>query len=169
MTIKEKLSHLQFLPNFDDYKDNIDIQQIESFVRQKINYLFQKRTAVAIQDTINNDSHPDIVTFFTYIIELGCIKSVAHNNQEHKLGTKLSEYLHSLVWAYNLILANELMNQHMLNIPNLADGLIYLYFNDNTLLTISDRVEIHLALGNSAGRGKLTLFANLMMDEHLQL
>jgi len=169
MTLREKLDRLDFLTNLATQIREIDLRQIETFVSGKLLHLFLKMSANAIQDTVDRDVYPVIVNYLTHIIEVGSIKSVAVNRQEMKSRRDLSDYVYIMVWAYNICIADGLIRHGMKNIPAVKDGLINIYYSDNALLMIADRIEQHISLGNSAGNGLLNAFADGMIQEHLSL
>jgi hypothetical protein len=169
MTLNEKLAELDFLPNLSGNLRLIDLTQIETFVKGKVSHLFLKKTRYEIQRTVDADIDPVIVNFFTHIIEVGSVKSVAINRQDNKSSRDLAAYAHVLVWAYNIALALELKQNGMANIPSISNGLVDIYYSDNALQMISDRVVHHVSLANAHGSGLLDLYANEMITGHLIL
>lgn len=169
MTLNQKLEELDFLPNLKVNLGQIDLSQIEIFVKGKVSHLFLKKNRLEIQRTVDADTNPIIVNFLTHIIEVGSVKSVSVNRQDKKSPRDLAPYAHVLVWAYNLSLAVELKRNGIANIPSISNGLIDIYYSDNALHLIADRVIHHVSLANGHGSGLLDLYANEMIVGHLIL
>jgi hypothetical protein len=169
MILNEKLRALGCFTDLDQYIKQIDTDQIERFVKAKVNYLFTVRRTEQIQQCVIDDSFPDILTFLTHVVEIGSVKSIGLNNLNQKSRDELDEIAYILSWAYNFCLANELKKHGMSEIPSMQNGRLDIYFSDDALLRIADGIVHHVNMARSYGTNVVHAYANELIVGQLIL
>ena len=148
MDLQDKLELLNLTDRSKMYLEYIKLENVQNMVNMYVSMLAQNYDKDYLLYEIENDSpYSEVSTYLTHIIEIGGLLVMNLHKFEETLGEEAISAIPTVAIVINASLSTELFKH------NLIDENMLMYYNNNALSTIAERLMRHYNRGRNLPMG----------------